>query len=87
MDTIGGNEILNLIKEQIAAIGGFDVSDVNEDQSFLKMGISSIKTFMITNRISDKLGIDLDPTVMLEYKNISSLYEYIIDHYYYGELE
>lgn len=85
MSSIGNTEIMNIIKEQIAIVGGFDVTDIDEDLSFLKMGISSVKTFMVTNRISDQLGINLDPTAMLEHKNIASLYQYIVDQFYCGD--
>lgn len=84
MNAKNDEEIMGLIKEQIGAVVGFDASDIDDNQSFMKMGISSIKTFMITNRISDQLGIDLDPTAMLEYKNIASLYQHIVEQFYQG---
>lgn len=84
MNILDDQEIIGVVKEQIGTVIGLDQSDIEENQSFLKMGISSIKTIMIVNRISKKLGIELNPTVMFEYKNVASLSQFIIERFKTG---
>lgn len=87
MSAIGYEEVSGIIKNQIGAALGFDINDIDQTQSFMRMGLSSLKTITITSQISNELGIDLDPTAMLEHKNIPSLCDYIVENFYNGVLK
>ena len=83
-------QLVNFIKEQIASVTNESIDYLDEEMSFLKLGISSIQTIMIINKIKKKLDIDINPIAMFEYKNISEfatyLGEFIIqDNIFHGE--
>jgi len=62
------NEIRNLI--------GF-VPD--EKQDFFSMGMDSLMSIQLSNKLSKKLSISLIPTLALEYHTIDKLYNHLLD--------
>lgn len=68
----------NFISMQVAEILGFKLSyDVNLHQGFFKMGMDSMMTVQLRNRLESNLGCSLPPTVAFEYPNVDSLTGFI----------
>ena len=69
--------ITALIKEEISLVTGQTHDLLDQDINFLKLGISSIQALKIINKVKIKLGVELNPVVMFEYKTIHELALYI----------
>lgn len=72
-------EIIMLIKKELSMVLDQQPDDIDEDENFLRIGISSIKTLKIINRISRILDIDVNPVAMFEYTTISQFTGYLSD--------
>jgi len=45
--------------------------------SFAEMGLDSEKVIFLTGELSDRFDIDIDPTIVFEYSDVTSLARYI----------
>jgi acyl carrier protein len=72
-------EIITYLKEEIALAINQSSDFIDQDLNFLRLGISSIQTLKIINKIKKKLGIDINPVAMFEYKTISEFAVYLKD--------
>ncbi|KGE16338.1 acyl carrier protein [Paenibacillus wynnii] len=71
------DEIVELMKTEIAAILGQEPDDIDENVNFLKIGVSSIQALKIINRARKNLDIDISPVALFEYKTISEFAGYL----------
>jgi acyl carrier protein len=66
------------IRTQVAEILGFHSPDsVDPRQGFFRMGMDSIMTMQLRNRLETALGLSLPPTVAFEYPTVDSLVDFI----------
>ena len=66
------------IRAQVAEILGFRSPDrVDSQQGFFKMGMDSIMTMQLRNRLETALGNSLPPTIAFEYPTVDSLVDFI----------
>ena len=70
-------EIIDFLKQEIAPTINRDTSSIDEGLNFLSLGISSIDTLKIINRIQKKLNIEVNPIAMFEYKTLFDFAEYL----------
>ncbi|MEE0931322.1 MAG: acyl carrier protein [Acutalibacteraceae bacterium] len=71
------NQIIAYMKELMAEAMDCEVDDVDENASFFKLGISSIKALKIINMLRKKLNVEISPVAMFEYKCVNDLAEYL----------
>lgn len=71
-------KLMNVIKKRISETVGLMPEEIEEDQSFLKMGISSIHAIKIINLIQKDLGIELNPAIIFEYETLEELVDYLL---------
>lgn len=70
----------NYIRAQLAEILGFHSSDdIDPRQGFFRMGMDSIMTMQLRNRLETTLGHSLPPTVAFEYPTVDSLVDFIAE--------
>lgn len=68
------------IRAQVAEILGFKLSDgVAFDQGFFRMGMDSMMTVQLRNRLETGLGHSLPPTVAFEYPTVDTLTNFLAD--------
>ncbi len=66
------------IRTQVAEILGFHSPDsVDPRQGFFRMGMDSIMTMQLRNRLETALGHSLPPTVAFEYPTVDSLVDFL----------
>jgi len=66
------------IRTQVAEILGFRSPDrVDPRQGFFRMGIDSIMTVQLRNRLETSLELSLPPTIAFEYPTVDSLADFI----------
>lgn len=70
-------EIIELIKSEVAAFLKQSPDDIDEDEKLLRIGVSSIQALKIINRIRKKLAVDINPVALFEYKTISAFAGYL----------
>lgn len=70
-------EIIEGIKKEIADILKIDTDMIDDDENFLKIGISSVQALKIINKMRKKLGVDINPAAMFEYKTIAQFAGYL----------
>jgi len=73
------NKLIELIKEEMAAILACSPEEIDENENFLSMGVSSIQAVKIINKLKNKLGIDISPAVIFEYQTIQELVAYLLE--------
>ena len=70
--------LYDYIRAQVAEILGFRSPDrVDSQQGFFKMGMDSIMTMQLRNRLDTALGYSLPPTIAFEYPTVDSLVDFI----------
>ena len=74
-------DIIELIKTEIALALNQDPDDIDEDVNFLRVGISSVQALKIINRVRKKLEIEINPVALFEYKTIVEFAGYLMDEY------
>ena len=76
-------ELLERIKVKISEVVGLHHEDVDEDEKFLKMGISSIQAIKIVNALQEQFNAEINPAIMFEYETLSELVDYLIEEFDY----
>ena len=71
------NEIVQLIKVEVASSIASTPEAIDAETNFLSLGISSIATLKVINRISRQLDLDINPVAMFEYQTIASFAEHL----------
>lgn len=71
------DEIIGIIKNEIAATLETGTDSIDEDANFLKMGLSSIQALKVINKMRKAIGVDISPVALFEYKTISEFAEYL----------
>jgi acyl carrier protein len=51
--------------------------DILRTGSFAEMGLDSEKVIFLTGELSDRFDVDIDPTIVFEYSDVTSLARYI----------
>ncbi len=75
--------LLELIKSKISDVVGLDKEDIDEDEKFLKMGISSIQAIKIVNALQEQFNAEINPAIMFEYESLNELVDYLIEEFDY----
>ncbi|RXJ71750.1 hypothetical protein CS022_20105 [Veronia nyctiphanis] len=73
-------KISHFVTEKLAEYIGISTVDISDDIAFDRYGLESTQAVMLTNDLSDWLGVDLDATVLYEYSTIKRLAEYLTEH-------
>jgi acyl carrier protein len=74
------NLILNKIRAEAGYVLGFnDVEALDTKRGFFTLGMDSLMSVQLRNRLENKLGCNLPPTVAFEYPTIEALANYVAD--------
>jgi myxalamid-type polyketide synthase MxaC len=72
--------ILNTIRAEAGYVLGFnDVEALDTKRGFFTLGMDSLMSVQLRNRLENKLGCNLPPTVAFEYPTIEALANYVAD--------
>lgn len=71
------DKIIKILKEEIALAINESIHAIDSNLAFLRLGISSIDSLKIINKVKRKLQIDIHPVAMFEYKTINDLANYL----------
>ena len=70
-------EISACIREELALVLEKDPNLIDENENFMKLGLSSVQSLKVVNRIRKKLDMDINPVAMFEFKSVSKFAEFL----------
>lgn len=70
-------EIIELIKKEVAESTETTVDMIDEDENFMRLGVDSIHAIKIMNTVKRELDVEISPVAIFEYKTISEFSEYL----------
>lgn len=73
------NHIQAVLTREIATELSIDPDDVDEQASFMRLGVSSVQALKIINRLRRSLGIDINPVALFEFKTVDDISDYLAD--------
>lgn len=71
------SEINQLLREQVSAITGIALDEVDDEAEFWDIGIDSILAMQIIEAIADRCGLRLYPAELLRYNTVKKLSAYM----------
>lgn len=71
------DEILKQIKKELAVVLETTPDEIDEDENFMHLGISSIQALKVINTMRRKLDVEISPVALFEYKTLSDFAEYL----------
>ena len=69
------------LASKVAGLTGVIESEIEVDENFLDLGLSSSQIIQMTELIEEDLGIVLYPTLLFEYQDIQSLRKFLADEF------
>lgn len=70
-------DILQLLKSEIAAETGIPVSEIDDTASFFELGLNSISAVFILDLLEKKLKVEMSPLFFWDYPTLDRFAEYI----------
>jgi len=70
-------EILQLLKNEIASETGISVSEISDSSSFFELGLNSISAVFILDVLEKKLQVEMNPLFFWDYPTVVLLADYI----------
>jgi len=68
-----------VLTKEIAAELAIAPGEIDEDTSFMRLGVSSIQALKIINRLRKELGIDINPVALFEFKTVEDISAYLAE--------
>ena len=70
-------EILLLLKTEIASETGIDVAEISDNASFFELGLNSISAVFVLDVLEKKLQVEMNPLFFWDYPTVELLSGYI----------
>lgn len=70
-------EIIEMLKKEVADVLDTTPDTIDEDESFMRLGVDSVDAIKIMNTIKSTLDVEVSPVAIFEYKTISDFAEYV----------
>lgn len=67
-----------LIKE-IATELSIAPGEIDDQSSFMRLGVSSVQALKIINRLRKELDIDVNPVALFEFKTVEDISDYLAE--------
>lgn len=73
------DQIKSVLTREIAAELGMAPDEVDDQASFMRLGISSVQALKVINRLRKQLTIDVNPVALFEFKTIEDISDYLAE--------
>lgn len=73
--------IENDLRQMLADIKNKQIDDIKADIDFYDQGLDSTDLLQVVQKLEDKIGEKLYPTLLFEYRNISKLVDFLTEKY------
>ena len=65
----------------IAAEGGLEPSDLQDDANFANLGVDSLMSLVLAEKVRDQLGVTVNGSLFLEYPTVGDLRAWLMEYY------
>lgn len=73
------HEIKQILTEEIATELGMPAEQIDDQASFMRLGISSVQALKVVNRLRKRIDMDINPVAIFEFKTIDDIAEYLAE--------
>ncbi|MBM7411148.1 acyl carrier protein [Clavibacter michiganensis] len=73
------NDIKHILTEEIAIELGMPIEQIDDQASFMRLGISSVQALKVVNRLRKRIDLDINPVVIFEFKTIDDIAEHLAE--------
>lgn len=70
-------EISLLMRQNLGQMLKLDPDDIEEDENFFNLGVSSVQALKIVNLMRRQVDVEINPVAMFEFKTIADITDYI----------
>lgn len=70
-------EIIEILRKEIAEAMDTTADMIDEDENFMRLGIDSVGSIQLMNKVKRTFDVEVSPVAIFEYKTISEFAEYI----------
>ena len=74
---ISRDDIVRALKMEIAAETGVSFDDIDDNASFGSLGLNSISSVFILDKLEKQLNVDMNPLFFWDYPTIRLLADYV----------
>ena len=75
------DELMAFIKEAIAEETDVPLDQIEESQAFITMGLDSLSSIVILNKIEDQYKVELNPIYFWDYPTLGAFTDFLLkDH-------
>ncbi len=72
--------LVNHVRDEAARVMGFDPAMIDLKRGFFKIGMDSLMSVQLRNRLETSLNCSLPPTIALEYPSVEALASYLAEN-------
>lgn len=73
------DHIKAVLTREIATELSVSPDEVDDQASFMRLGVSSVQALKIINRLRKELGIDVNPVALFEFKTVDDISAYLAE--------
>lgn len=73
------DQIKALLTREIAAELSMAPEEVDDQASFMRLGLSSVQALKVINRLRKQLPIDVNPVALFEFQTIEDISDYLAE--------
>ena len=73
------DDIRTAIVGEVAAELQIPAEQVDPEASFMRLGLTSLQSMRIVNRLRTELNMHIDPVALFEYETVEELAEFLVD--------
>ncbi|BAK33279.1 putative acyl carrier protein [Microlunatus phosphovorus NM-1] len=71
--------IRTVLLQEISAEIAIPPADIDDQASFMRLGVSSVQALKIISRLRKQLDLDINPVALFEFKTVDDISEYLAE--------
>lgn len=72
-------EIKTVLVKEIASELSISPAEIEDDEGFMQLGVSSVQALKIVNRLRKELDMDINPVALFEFKTVDDISAYLAE--------
>ena len=73
--------IKSVLVKEIATELSIAPGEIDEQASFMRLGVSSVQALKIINRLRKELDMDINPVALFEFKTVEDISDYLAEEF------
>jgi acyl carrier protein len=78
---VDAEHIKSVLIKEIAVELAIAPGEIDEDASFMRLGVSSVQALKIINRLRKELDMDINPVALFEFKTVEDISGYLAEEF------